>query len=314
MRKILIFLFLTAPLTWAGPKVQKSLLNNPSETREIETLNDPQNSGGFEYIGKESQSFEENPSKTANGHQAHVVGSSSGGKYYTPLNEPSTYSPWSSKESEKKELETRSKHPEIMEPYTIVNTHELDKILERKVEERFRGIQNQTSSVPKPPKKDPSIVDDAIYAAKTGMKEAEAKKIMEKKEQEDAPPAGARGVIKKVVLYGALVALGFGANEFKNQVFPKETDNGELAPLINQMNNCTLNTMTTSEETSWFGQIVAPLNHATTHVTALLGSSWNTLWGRTEEAQKEISSNVNHLPETEKLSQKGLSSKTETEL
>jgi hypothetical protein len=403
MRKILIFLFLTAPLAWAGPKAQKPPLNNPSATSKIETLNDPQNSGGFEYIGKESENSEENIFKTIRSPQVYQNTLSSLPQIHptdTPLGEKepekeespeeawinaknfylrdtpwgeeepqkkesskeawrkmkerytdNTYSPWSYKEPEKKELVTREGHglewsteaarrqeitkarsmvatwaeegllPEIMgEPYTTLNTKKLDEIVERKVEERFRTIQNQPSSFLNPSKKDQSIVDDAIYAAKTTRKEEE---VIEKKEQEGTPPAGTRGVIKKVAVCAGLLALGFGASELKNQVFPKGTDNGELDPLINQMSNCTLNQTTASTETSWLEQeVVEPLSFATKQAATFLGNSWKKLLEKSKEVSweefwtkhKEAPSNVDALPETASLTQKIIPSKTETEL
>ncbi len=54
MRKILIFLFLTALPSWAGPKAK-----HPSKTLNIQSLEGPENSIGFEYIGEEGEISEQ---------------------------------------------------------------------------------------------------------------------------------------------------------------------------------------------------------------------------------------------------------------
>ena len=366
MRKILIFLFLTAPLAWAGPKIQKSSIKKEeSGTRKEENPDSPQ-----KYIQKE-EGPEEDIFHTLRGPQV----------YQNPLFSLSQIHPTDTPLGEKEPEKEESPEEELLKMQNIYSTdtalygkeefatragpsaessiererrreqtnvrnmfkkwgqenqqtespggdynllaeklaaleQEVDELKQKK-EERSNPTQGQTSSGLKPWKKDSSVIDDAIYAAKNTQKEEEPMK-------EGVPPAGARGVIKRAVLYGGLVALGYFAKNLEHNVFPKDTKSEELDPLINQMNNFTLNATTESKEetlnattesekTSWFGQeLLAPLNHATTHVTNILGDSWNTLWGSTEESQKEISSNGNYLPETEKLPQKG--SKTATEL
>jgi len=311
MRKILIFLWLTAPLAWSGKETQKPPLSrNSSETTNIEVLGDYKKETNFGYRGfsrKEEREKKESAEEAWN----------------------------RTRELTKEETRQVTKEEirqEIMD--------ELPDILDQRIEEKFRKIQEDTSSSTNPLKKEEEnsgffkrltqkiwgknqsiISDDAISASKGKIPEEE-KEDTEEKKTGGRTPSGAKSLIKmvghevkiplkKVILSAGLVALGFFANEFKNELFPKDTENEELDNLSNQMNNFTLNATTESEETSWFEQgLVAPLNHATT----LFGDSWNTLWGRIEEAQKEISSNGNHLPETEKLAQKGLASKTETEL
>ena len=320
MHKILIFLWLTAPLVWAGKNKQDAPSKKTSlDTSEIEILRNSGKQSNFEPMSKE-ESEEESEEENSDA------------KDYT-REYRTTPCPEEKKESAKdawhkaQRLTKEEIYEEIME--------DLPDLLNEKIEEKLRKIQEDTNSLSNPWKKEeenpgfvkrltqkiwsknPStIADDAIYASKTTLQKDEEKGT------ERSTPSGTKSLIKrvghevktplkKVILPAGLFALGFFANEFKNEFFPKDTGNEELDDLTHQMNNCTLNATTNSTETSWFeGQFGAPLNQ----MTNLLENSWSTLWGRTEEAQKEISSHINHLPETEELTQKSLSSTAETEL